>query len=81
MSRSCWVAGSQAFACLATRSPTPSNHQNVAAQGAQLAQACLSFDFVGTLLDDSAEDVTTIQVGAVVSPSSRLDAGIGERRL
>ena len=31
-------------------------------QGAQLAQACLSFDFVGTLLDDSAEDVTTIQV-------------------
>lgn len=31
-------------------------------EGAQLAQACLSFDFVGTLLDDSAEDVTTIQV-------------------
>jgi hypothetical protein len=35
----------------------------LARQGAQLAQACLSFDFVGTLLDDSAEDVTTIQVG------------------
>jgi hypothetical protein len=33
-------------------------------QGAQLAQSCLAFDFVGTLLDDSAEDVTTIQARA-----------------
>eukprot|EP00775_Hariotina_reticulata_P008394 gene8394-8578_t len=30
--------------------------------GLQLALSCLSFDFVGTCLDDSAEDVSTIQV-------------------
>ncbi len=30
-------------------------------QGLSLALSCLSFDFVGTCLDDSAEDVSTIQ--------------------
>lgn len=40
-------------------------------QGAQLAQACLAFDFVGTLLDDSAEDVTTIQVRTRPPPSTQ----------
>jgi hypothetical protein len=31
-------------------------------QGLTLALSCLSFDFVGTCLDDSAEDMSTIQV-------------------
>lgn len=31
-------------------------------QGLQLALNCLSFDFVGTCLDDSADDLSTIQV-------------------
>lgn len=31
-------------------------------QGLNLALSCLSFDFVGTCLDDSAEDMSTIQV-------------------
>lgn len=31
-------------------------------QGLTLALNCLSFDFVGTCLDDSAEDLSTIQV-------------------
>ncbi|KAF8061166.1 XPO7 [Scenedesmus sp. PABB004] len=31
-------------------------------QGLGLALSCLSFDFVGTCLDDSAEDMSTIQV-------------------
>lgn len=34
-------------------------------QGLTLALACLSFDFVGTCLDDSAEDMSTIQVGEI----------------
>lgn len=48
-------------------------------QGLQLALACLNFDFVGTCLDDSTEDLTTIQVKQLQhqgptrggSPSSR----------
>ncbi len=32
-----------------------------AAQAVQLALGCLSFDFVGTCLDESAEDLGTIQ--------------------
>lgn len=31
-------------------------------QGLSLASQCLSYDFVGTLLDDSAEEICTIQV-------------------
>ncbi len=31
-------------------------------QGVSLALQCLSFDFVGTCLDDSSEDLGTIQV-------------------
>jgi hypothetical protein len=34
-------------------------------QGLTLALSCLSFDFVGTCLDDSAEDMSTIQVRIV----------------
>jgi hypothetical protein len=34
-------------------------------QGLQLALSCLSYDFVGTCADDSSEDMTTIQVGAM----------------
>lgn len=32
------------------------------AQGLQLALQCLSFDFVGTCMDDSSEELWTIQV-------------------
>uniref|UniRef100_A0A383V5G5 Exportin-7/Ran-binding protein 17 TPR repeats domain-containing protein n=1 Tax=Tetradesmus obliquus TaxID=3088 RepID=A0A383V5G5_TETOB len=44
-------------------------------QGLTLALACLSFDFVGTCLDDSAEDMSTIQVpsswrGLIEDPST-----------
>jgi hypothetical protein len=31
-------------------------------QGLTLALSCLSYDFVGTCVDDSSEDMTTIQV-------------------
>ncbi len=37
----------------------PSRHL----QGLNLALACLSFDFVGTCLDESSEELCTIQVG------------------
>eukprot|EP00882_Tetradesmus_deserticola_P016315 GHRQ01017417.1.p1 GENE.GHRQ01017417.1~~GHRQ01017417.1.p1 ORF type:complete len:285 (+),score=122.06 GHRQ01017417.1:116-856(+) len=44
-------------------------------QGLTLALSCLSFDFVGTCLDDSAEDMSTIQVpsswrGLIEDPST-----------
>ena len=32
------------------------------AQALQLSVACLSFDFVGTSLDESAEDLATLQI-------------------
>ena len=32
-------------------------------QAILLALSCLSFDFVGTCIDDSAEEIGTIQVG------------------
>ena len=46
-------------------------------QGVSLALHCLSFDFVGTCLDESSEEVGTIQVPsawrpAIVKPSTPL---------
>lgn len=37
-------------------------HQQAMEQAMSLALACLSFDFVGTCIDDSTEDVGTIQI-------------------
>jgi hypothetical protein len=37
--------------------------QPLQSEALALAQCCLNFDFVGTCLDDTTEDVTTIQVG------------------
>lgn len=37
-------------------------HQQAMEQAMSLALACLSFDFVGTCVDDSTEDVGTIQI-------------------
>lgn len=50
-------------------------HQNAGAEGKlkeqamQLALHCLSFDFVGTCMDESAEDLGTIQIPSAWRPA------------
>ena len=41
-------------------------------QAVQLALGCLSFDFVGTCLDESAEDLGTIQARPCLPPAEKL---------
>jgi hypothetical protein len=52
--------------------------QQMQSEALALAQCCLNFDFVGTCLDDTTEDVTTIQVGkgwhGMMQRSCRLEA-------
>lgn len=40
-------------------------------QAVQLALGCLSFDFVGTCLDESAEDLGTIQARPCLPPAHK----------
>lgn len=53
----------------------PASGDKLREQGLSLALQCLSFDFVGTCLDESAEDLGTIQV-----PPSSLLLGRPRRR-
>ena len=55
---------SRHFRCLPTVPPAspPPRPWHPAPQAVQLALQCLSFDFVGTCLDESSEDLGTIQV-------------------
>jgi exportin-7 len=48
----------------------PASDDKLREQGLSLALQCLSFDFVGTCLDESAEDLGTIQVWLHVVPPS-----------
>ena len=42
--------------------------ERVREKSLQLVFACLSYDFIGTTLDEASEDVGTIQVDAIVGP-------------